>query len=295
MESTDGKRPRFGNRHLTDHSDMYEHNAWDNVPWDEEFRKSIIEKIDLNSKQKLPDEAAIELDENSSTYWEKFYDKHENKFFKDRHWLFTEFPELLPQNDGVEKKTILELGCGVGNTVFPLLEIDSTESLFIYCCDFSKKAIEIVKESKNYEEKRCHAFAFDITSDWDSLPFAEGSIDIVTMIFVLSAIDPLNHKKVISNIIRFLKPGGVILFRDYGYCDLTQARFKAGKCIKDNFYVRGDGTRAYFFQDTEIDHLFSECGLFKDTLTIDRRLQVNRANKKKMFRIWIQAKYRKRG
>lgn len=49
---------------------------------------------------------------------------------------------------------VLEVGCGVGNTVFPILSVNNDEGLFVYCCDFSSTAIGIVKESPDYNEER---------------------------------------------------------------------------------------------------------------------------------------------
>lgn len=91
------------------------------------------------------------LEKDAKKNWDLFYKRNADHFFKDRHWLTREFPELLQASSEVicaedarkEPLVLLEAGCGVGNTVFPLLE--ENQQLYIYACDFSTKAIEIMK------------------------------------------------------------------------------------------------------------------------------------------------------
>ena len=42
---------------------------------------------------------------------------------------------------------------------------------------------------------------------------------------------------------------GLVLFRDYGLYDHAQLRFGRGHKIEENFYMRQDGTRAYYFSE----------------------------------------------
>eukprot|EP00099_Drosophila_melanogaster_P020643 NP_647636.3 methyltransferase-like, isoform B [Drosophila melanogaster] len=285
-----------GSRVLTDAREVFEFNAWDHVQWDEEQELAAKAAVAKNSTSKMEAEQKERFQTDAPKFWDSFYGIHDNRFFKDRHWLFTEFPELAPlaaDSAVLQPRSIFELGCGVGNTILPLLQYSSEPQLKVFGCDFSARAIEILRSQRQFDEKRCEVFVMDATLDHWQVPFEENSQDIIVMIFVLSAIEPKKMQRVLDNCYRYLRPGGLLLFRDYGRYDLAQLRFKSGKCMEDNFYVRGDGTMVYFFTEEELRGMMTQAGLQEEQLIVDRRLQVNRCRGLKMYRVWIQTKFRK--
>lgn len=271
--------------------------------------------------------------EQPAEFWNKFYEKNENRFFKDRNWLRIEFPEIFdtahaqvkkirqrkrkhtdsPKLGQAGVKRVFEIGCGAGNTLFPLLEQSKNPDLFVYAADYSSAAVQVVQNNPLYDPKRSLAFVWDLSSSETPSVIQPGSIDIVVLIFVLSALAPEEWDQALKNIhkviiattstqqkkncflscLQMLKPGGLCVFRDYGRHDLAQLRFKEGRMLKENFYIRGDGTRVYFFTPEEIASLFSSKGFHIEQNAIDRRLIVNRSRKLKMYRVWLQGKFRK--
>ncbi|CEP11474.1 hypothetical protein [Parasitella parasitica] len=226
--------------------------------------------------------------------WDIFYKRNTTKFFKDRHWTDREFTELADQS---KDQQCLEVGCGVGNFVFPLLA--DNPRMFIYACDFSKRAIDMVKANAGYDESRCKAFVCDLTANALTDTISENSLDLaetkVSAIFVFSAIPPEKMSTAIQNIYSVLKPGGQVLFRDYGIYDEAQVKFSAAsdKRLDSNFYVRQDGTMSYFFSTEDLQARF-EAENFK-TLECQYiyRETINRGMEKRVDRIFAQAKFQK--
>ncbi|NXJ03462.1 METL2 protein, partial [Odontophorus gujanensis] len=190
---------------------------------------------------------------------------------------------------------ILEVGCGAGNSVFPILKvICNTPGTFLYCCDFASGAVELVKSHSSYNSTWCSAFVHDVCDDALPYPFPDEILDVILLVFVLSTIHPDRMQQVVNRLVKLLKPGGMLLFRDYGRYDTAQLRFKKGShCLSENFYVRGDGTRVYFFTKEEVRNMFSLAGLTEIQNLVDRRLQVNRKKKVTMQRVWVQSKFQK--
>lgn len=258
--------------------DVWSENAWDNVEL-ELNKDEILEILRKQESQKVDDK---EFHNDPHEFWNSFYKKNGQAFFKDRKWLMHEFEELLSQ----DPLQVMEFGCGVGNSIKPLL-INTNH--FITGVDYSNEAIELIKNDSEFANSRLKVFTWDITTD---IPQdLKGSIDIILCIFVLSALHPDSWAKVVDNIYSLLKPGGIVLFRDYGRYDLTQLRFKSQRWLDENFYVRGDGTRVYFFTNEELEKMFAKFEILQNHA--DNRLLVNRKKMLKMYRVWMQGKFRK--
>lgn len=225
-------------------------------------------------------------------------------------------------------KVVLEVGAGAGNTAFPILAHNQNSKLKLHACDFSKKAVEVMRSHAEYNTGLMQADVWDVAGEELPPGVQENTVDVVLMIFIFSALSPLQWEQAVRNIHRVLKPGGEVCFRDYGRGDLAQVRFKKGRYLEENFYIRGDGTRVYFFEKDELARIWSgvfdnetsarestdgtsettpdppasepsaakdEPQLFEiDELGVDRRMLVNRAKKLKMYRCWMQGRFRKK-
>jgi len=250
------------------------------------------------------------MENKSGFYWDRFYQKNMRNFFKDRHWLSREFPELLHASEHStthEPPFIIGAGCGVGNTLFPVLQLNPKFHAAGF--DFSRTAVEICKQRAselNLQDKTLF-FPLDLTNEHERLkpmpveldkrsPFqslhAKG--DIVALIFVLSALSPGKMPLAVLNLKYITKPGGLLCIRDYALNDMAQRRFENQNDehiqIHDNFFARGDGTRAYYFELEEMRQLFAgwEC---VENRIVDKQVR-NVKEGKVMNRKFIQSKFR---
>ncbi|WVZ62850.1 hypothetical protein U9M48_012545 [Paspalum notatum var. saurae] len=249
--------------------------------------------------------------QHPSEAWRCFHRRHASgKFFKERRYLLKEFPEL-PNSKECAK--ILEVGCGNGSTAVSILR--SNESISVFACDCSKdtleKANEIISNTKGIDVKdRFRPFLMDVSKenfpDWlfckacrnpshhklrkEHPVFLRenqccvGGMDFVTMIFTLSAIPFTLMPTAIEQCVSVLKPGGLLLFRDYGLYDMTMLRFLPHQRVGFREYMRSDGTLSYFFTLDTVRELFLAAGLIELELEYCCVKSVNRKNGKKMQR-----------
>lgn len=241
------------------------------------------------------------LETDAKKNWDLFYKRNLDKFFRDRHWTTREFEELLrlPQmntSDG-KRLNLLEAGCGVGNFIWPLIKLELPFTY--YACDFSPVALDLFKSNELYDEQTFGGFVFQ--ADLSKAGAIAEKVDaglrfhVVSLIFVLSAIHPEKMATALRNVAEVLdEDEGILILRDYGLYDYAQLRFAAGSKLGENYYVRQDGTRAYYFSKELLTDMANSCDLEVLTLEYVQRETVNLKKGLAVPRIFVQGKFRRR-
>ncbi|GAA5875310.1 hypothetical protein JCM16303_000579 [Sporobolomyces ruberrimus] len=232
-----GAPSRNGGRLLTEDRDPWTHNAWDQVEWDDELEQFAVAAVERQRKDPVPQELQDKFNANPAAQWDQFYAHNKDNFFKERAWLQNEFPELeqvLKRDAG--PKRVVEIGCGNGSTLFPLLASNENPQFRLHGYDYSKEAVNVVRAHASFNPTYLSCDVWDLSSP-SGIPsdLEPNSVDIISMIFVFSALHPTEWEQAVKNVHTMLKPGGVLLFRDYGRNDLAQLRFKAGRYMQDGF------------------------------------------------------------
>eukprot|EP00754_Rhynchopus_humris_P036457 Rhum_TRINITY_DN18588_c0_g1::Rhum_TRINITY_DN18588_c0_g1_i1::g.167706::m.167706/K00599/METTL6; methyltransferase-like protein 6 len=227
--------------------------------------------------------------EKAEQMWNAYYSQNTTAGFKDRHYFAREVPEFG------EAKVVMEIGCGVGNTVFPVLSTFPQIQRY-HAYDLSKVAVQLLKKHESYQAGRViNAFQHDISSA--RLPPAVvpvASVDVATMIFVLSAIAPDKMQATVKNFSEAMAPGGLMYFRDYCDGDLAQQRFAEESKVEghEGLYMRTCGTCSYFFKRDELLRLFAPYYTVEMCETVEREI-LNKKEDLTMNRVWIHAKFRR--
>jgi methyltransferase-like protein 6 len=235
-------------------------DVWIQDEWTDEDKSKARDQLASESQRQTAGQALTDFGRNASTNWNVFYQQNKTNFFKDRHYLHKAFPEEFgwlyddSASDGNRKDIrIVEIGCGVGNAILPLLEQHSElvkrfkelksdaspPQLHIHALDFAPTAVKLLKEDPRFQsaskEGRATAHVYDASSMHPSTIFITGypgettqqhvlanSADIAILLFCLSAIGPHPSPalgRAARHACAMLKPGGTLLIRDYGRLD----------------------------------------------------------------------------
>ena len=144
-------------------------------------REDHVHPYSSSSRCPLPPGApspAAQLEAEAAHRWELYFRRNPASF-KDRNWFNAEFPELL------RASTVLEVGCGIGSTVLPLLRLNPAAR--VWACDLAPRAVELTRarlaEAPPQAAARVEAFVADITrDDLVAAGVPAAGVDVCTMV-----------------------------------------------------------------------------------------------------------------
>ena len=264
------------------HCNDFDYNSW---------AKEASEKYCLPPVIAGDGPANLETRRTEVQNWNSFYRNHRSgNFFKPRNYLFAEFYSWLSpycsDDYSGDRPLILEVGCGHGCSMYPLLKSLPSSTMYI-ATDYSPNALSILREHSNYNETCIKTAVWDVTVQAEDTYILQHPPQIIMCIFALSAVKPEHHLKAFCNMASVLTSGGTILFRDYGLHDMTM--YRHCKRHGENLYERNDRTLAFYFDLDYVRQVATSSGLNVVELwyaTVEVR---NRRKDKCMRRVFVHA------
>ncbi len=139
---------------------------------------------------------------------------------------------------------VLELGCGNGKNLPGMSE----KGWNITAMDCSARAVHLCVAGIR-EAWRVHLIVGDVVS----LPFQDSVIDAVFSLHIAGHLTGPHRIRFASEVWRVLRPGGQIIFRDFGVEDF---RFGKGDIIEPGSFQRVTGSFTHYFTENEVSRLF---------------------------------------
>lgn len=151
-------------------------------------------------------------------------------------WPFTEVISSLlnlSREHEVSDKTVLEIGCGVGNNIIPIAKL----GFEAYGIDISDYAILEAKKRSLRENVRIEL----ISGNVKKLPYESNFFSFIIDRSVLTCTSPEVITESLEEVLRVLKPGGIFLAFDWfgiNHPDLQFGRYIDDNCYRDFTFGR---------------------------------------------------------
>jgi SAM-dependent methyltransferase len=162
--------------------------------------------------------------------------------YRTRGHLWGGNPASLPVLPGNSR--VLELGCGNGKNLPGMME----RGWDISAMDCSITALKLCRTVVG-NAGRVNLVAGDAVY----LPFRDSVIDAVFSLHVAGHLTGPGRTLFAREVLRVLRPGGQIVFRDFGAEDF---RCGKGEMTEPGTYHRGTGSFTHYFTEDEVSRLF---------------------------------------
>lgn len=272
--------------------------------------------------------------------WDRYYRNNTVNGYKDRHYLTREFTELrerleaarqrlitsgggssspttIAKDAGASVVELIEIGCGVGNAVIPMLEeySDLGSAFVAFGFDISAVAVDLLRAKvaeNTLIRGRLVAIPHDL-AEADLMvpgPLLAHPVALGTIIFVLCSVPVPLQQAFVHRVASLIAVGGTVFVRDYCAGDLAEHRFVAGKRFapsaatsartavpevdtpSPSTYLRSNGTLSHFFTVDSLTRLFlnTQCFQVLDATVMERSVD-NRREGLTMSRKFVQARF----